>query len=453
MTVAKRLTEKMCARAKPRGDSTNWLYDTQTGLILAVRPSGAKSWHFKSVYPGHTQQTRRQLGNYPALSLVDARLRAAEWHALVRQGIDPAAVEAEKAATLEQERRQKALHDSHTFGAFAEKYICERRNRRAAVDAREIRRMLIAPWADRPLHEITPRDVRDLITKLRLRAPYDARNAWTHLVGIFKAAVHEELLVAAPTASVDKKLLFKDAKIGPRQRVLNDDELFAFWRTAGRLGFPYRPYFRLLLLLGVRVNELARARWREFHPQLRKHLREAVKAKHYNWQTVPAAVKTWTIPRERAKSDREHVVPLANDALEILASLPHFSGGDYVFSMSDGRAPINGLSKYAAKLDAGMLLTLKAAARARGEDPRTVTLPAFVLHDLRRCVRTGLASLRIPEHVSELVLGHARRGLPGVYDQHSYAAEIREALEAWAARVRTLVTPAPDNVVAFQAKS
>jgi integrase len=160
-----------------------------------------------------------------------------------------------------------------------------------------------------------------------------------------------------------------------------------------------------------------------------------------------------TIPRQRAKSDREHVVPLANDALEILATLPHFSGGDYVFSMSDGRAPINGLSKYVAKLDAGMLLTLKAAARARGEEHGAVTLPNFVLHDLRRCVRTGLARQRIPEHVAELVLGHARRGLPGVYDQHSYAAEIREALETWAARVRALITPAPDNVLAFQAKS
>jgi integrase len=450
--VAKRLTEKMVQRAKPRGDTMNWLYDTQVGLLLAVRPSGQKSWYFKSIYPGHTQQARRQLGTYPALSLVDARLRAAEWYSLVRQGIDPATVEAAKARAQDEERMARALADSRTFGSFAERYIRERTNRRAVVDAREIRRMLIAEWADKPLHEITPRDVRELITRLRLRAPFDARNAWTHLVGIFKAAVHEEILVAAPTASVDKKLLFKDANIAPRQRVLNDIETAAFWRAAGRLGYPYGPYFRLLLLLGVRVNELARARWTEFHPQLRKHLREAAKAKHYNWAGVPVSVKTWTIPRQRAKSDRDHVVPLADDALEIFASLPHFSGGDYVFSMREGRAPINGLSKYKKRLDARMLLTLKAAARARGEDPATITLPSYVLHDLRRCVRTGFARARIPEHVAELALGHARRGLPGIYDQHSYQTEIREALEAWAARVRELVTPPPtaplaDNVL------
>lgn len=457
--MAKRLTEKMVARAKPHADSTNWLYDTQTGLILAIRPSGQKSWYFKSIFPGHAQQARRQLGVYPALGLLAARTKAAQWHALVRQGIDPVDVEAEKAAALEQERRQKALQDSRTFGAYAEKYICERTNRRAAVDAREIRRMLIAAWADRPLCDISPRDVRELITRLRLRAPYDARNAWSHCVGIFKSAVHEELLVASPTASVDKKLLFKDARIAPRQRVLTDTELAAFWRAAGRLGWPYGPYFRLLLLLGVRVNELARARWSEFHPQLRKHLREAAKAKAYNWRGVPASVKTWTIPRERVKSDRAHVVPLADDVLEILGSLPHFSGGEYVFSMSDGRAPVNGLSKYKARLAVRMRMALKAAARVRGEDTRTVTLPAFVLHDLRRCVRTGLASLRIPENVSELALGHARRGLPGVYDQHSYETEIREALEAWAARVRSIVSPlspAPtssDNVVKLRAQS
>ena len=151
-------------------------------------------------------------------------------------------------------------------------------------------------------------------------------------------------------------------------------------------------------------------------------------------------------------------MPLADDVLAILATLPHFNGGDFVFSMSGGRSPINGLSKYKTRLDRRMLLSLKAAARARGEDPATITLPPFVLHDLRRCVRTGLASLRIPEHVSELVLGHARRGLPGVYDQHAYEAEIREALEAWAARVRTIVSPPPPalppaNVVKFAAKS
>ena len=256
--VPKQLTVKMLERSRPRGDRETWLHDTTRGLLFCVRPSGQKAWYFKTIYPQHSGQTRRLLGLYRdeqskqpgGLSLAEARAKASDWYTWVKQGLDPAAVEAEQQARAkDRERKAQALADSRTFGAFAEKYISERRNRRAVVDAREIRRMLIAAWADRPLHDITPRDVRELITRLRLRAPYDARNCWSHMTAIFKSAVHEELVAVSPCASVDKKLLFANAGIGPRQRVLNEMELAVFWRAAGRLGWPYGPYFRLLLLL------------------------------------------------------------------------------------------------------------------------------------------------------------------------------------------------------------
>jgi hypothetical protein len=163
------------------------------------------------------------------MSLSDARDKALKWKKWIAAGIDPR--EAEDA-----ERKAAAAKEANTFTAFAEKYISERKNRRAALDAREIRRNLIPDWGNTPLHEITARDVRELITVLKNRSPYEARNAWTHAVQIFKLAVHEELLEASPCASLDKKLLFKGAKITHRQRVLNDDEVAALWRAAGKLG-------------------------------------------------------------------------------------------------------------------------------------------------------------------------------------------------------------------------
>jgi hypothetical protein len=66
---------------------------------------------------------------------------------------------------------------------------------------------------------------------------------------------------------------------------------------------------------------------------------------------------------------------------------------------------------------------------------------------LRRTVRTRLASLRVPDTVAELVIGHARQGLAGVYDRHSYLEEKREALDLWAARLRDIVNPTPDNII------
>jgi integrase len=171
------------------------------------------------------------------------------------------------------------------------------------------------------------------------------------------------------------------------------------------------------LLTGVRLNELLGARWREFD-------REA---------------KTWTIPAERFKSNSQHIVPLSDDALQVLATLPQFTSGDFLFTTEFGRKPISsggvGGAKY--RLDRHM-------RDALGE------LVPFVSHDLRRTVRTRLSAL-VPEHVAELVIGHARKGIARVYDAHKYHDEKREALAKWAMLLRSIIDPPPANVVPLRA--
>jgi integrase len=75
------------------------------------------------------------------------------------------------------------------------------------------------------------------------------------------------------------------------------------------------------------------------------------------------------------------------------------------------------------------------------------TLPDFVNHDIRRTVRTHLSALRIGEEVREAVLAHVRPGIKGVYDQHLYLEEKREALTLWNARLRSIVEPPTNNVI------
>ena len=75
-------------------------------------------------------------------------------------------------------------------------------------------------------------------------------------------------------------------------------------------------------------------------------------------------------------------------------------------------------------------------------------LPAWSNHDVRRTVRSGLSRLKIAEEARE---AHARPGIKGVYDLYDYLDEKREALELWAARVRSLIELRPDNVVMLKA--
>ena len=195
-------------------------------------------------------------------------------------------------------------------------------------------------------------------------------------------------------------------------------EIAALYRAAKRLGYPYGPVFLLLLLTGQRKSEIAEARWGE----------------------IDLAGRLLIIPPARMKGDAPHVVPLADDALAVLAELPRFARGDYLFSTAGGENPVNGFSKAKARLD-------KLMREELGE------LAPFVIHDIRRTVRTGLSALPVPDLVRELVIAHAKPGLHKVYDQYAYLPERRHALELWAMRVRYIVEPSPDKVVPLRPKA
>jgi integrase len=139
------------------------------------------------------------------------------------------------------------------------------------------------------------------------------------------------------------------------------------------------------------------------------------------------------------KAGAAHVVPLTGPVIELLQALPRFAQGDYVFTTTLGSKPVNGFSKGKARLDKKMRVVM----------PK---LEPWVLHDIRRTMRTGLSALPVPDLVRELVIGHSQKGLHRIYDQHAYLDEKRSALELWAQRLREILEPAPANVVRLRAR-
>jgi integrase len=293
----------------------------------------------------------------------------------------------------------------------AEAWLAEevKAQRRAAHVAREMRREFIPLWGTRPVTEITALDVRDVIKGKAATAPAQARNLLGHMYRLFAWAVaqHTYGLAANPVATLKPTKLVGRKVI--RQRVLTDDELRSLWAAATKLDYPFGPLLQLLVLTGQRRNEIAGARWREF--DLTKRL--------------------WTIPPERMKANAVHVVPLVDEVCMLLATLPRFKHGDYVFSTAFGAKPVAGFSGFKEQLD-----RLMGAA---------LTEP-FVLHDIRRSMRTHLSALPITDMVRELVIAHAQPRLHKVYDQHAYLDEKRHALELWAARLQMIVNPPPTTV-------
>jgi integrase len=392
------------------------------GLAVRVTDKGTRTFVLVARFPGRNNPTRRALGEYGELSLEKARRKARDWLELIQRGIDP---------RTERERSQRAerVRQQNSFRAVAEDFIKEKlpSERKGREVERDIRREFLPAWGKLPITDITPQDVREVIKAVRDRgAPYQAHNLLTTARRLFAWAIDQQAygLESSPCDRLKPKAIIGKKLF--RTRILDDDELRAFWRATRRLGYPYSELFRMLALTGQRKSEVAEARWSEFN--LDK--------------------KLWVIPAARMKADAPHSVPLSDDLIAILKSLPRFKKGDHLFSTSFGAKPVNGFSKAKERLDKRMLCSWRALARVRGDDRRKAQIEPWVIHDIRRTMRTGLSALPIPDLIRELVIAHTKPGLHKVYDQHAYLDEKRRALELWAARLSAIVTrAAPANVL------
>lgn len=383
-------------------------WDTKVpGFGVRVTDRGSKSYVLYARFPPQRSPARRALGDADKLGLAAARKMAREWLDLIEQGKDPAAIAHKD--RLAQQRTART-----TFAKVAEDWLKDAvlgKQRKAEEVARDTRRMLVARWGSKPVTDVTALDVRDLIKEVKASAPAQARNMLGYAKRLFDWAIAQEVYDLDQNPA--EKLRPKDiiGKKVVRQRVLDDPELRALWHASSKLEYPYGPLFRMLALTGQRKSEVAEAHWREF--DLDKRL--------------------WTIPAARMKSDAAHVVPLTDDVIAILEDLPRFKKGDFLFSTTFGAKPVNGFSKCKVRLDKAMRVELG-------------TLEPFVIHDIRRTMRTHLSALPIPDRVREMVIAHAQPGLHKVYDQHSYLDEKRRALDLWANRLSTIVSP-QTNVV------
>ncbi len=301
-----------------------------------------------------------------------------------------------------------------TFGAIADKYIeteCPGLVRGAEVKS-AIERGLIPRIGDVPIVDLRKRHVRGLTDALVAKGkPGAAYKVYETAKRIMNWALEyydedEIEIEVSPWANLKPPV-----KKTPRSRALKDAEMKALWPAWDMAGYPFGPMLKLLLLTGQRRSEVAGLAWGE----------------------VDLEKAEWVIPAERSKSRREHIVPLSDMAVAILEGLPHFNGGDFIFSTTSGRVPVSGFSK----------------AKSRADTSSGIA--AWRIHDLRRTCRTRLAELGVPEIVSERVLNHAPRGLAAVYNVFEYREEKRDALQRWANRLRDLTAPPPPNVVKMKA--
>jgi integrase len=390
-------------------------YPDRDGLVLRVSAKGTKTWAVSYRVRGRGDaagervarlagdKRRLTLGDYPTIGLSEARAKAAEVKRLARAGVDAG-----------DSVRDGAGAGVPTVVDLIDRYSTEHLQRnglRAASNAEKQLRLHVAPaWGPRTVASIERGDLVRLIEEVRVRRTVEVRDGdrilrrtrggpgaaaeirkWTR--AMFQFAMDAGLRPDNPFADVRNR-----DRQRRRERVLSMEELRAVSDSAGDMGYPWGPWYRLILLTGDRRSEWARARW--------------------DWLT--ANLTRLEIPASEYKTAKSQVVPLSAQAQAIIASLPRGEAGPYLFSSDGGARAVSGFSKAKARLD-------RLIADRLGRP-----LPPWVVHDLRRSMATHMERIGIEPHIIEVCLGHSLKGVAGIYRQYGYLPEKAHALQAWA---------------------
>lgn len=370
------------------------------------------------------------LGAYPALSLSDAREKAAEAKAKAKAGEDPSdRVKTERQALVDNSRNTFLLVRTE----FLEKYRGRGNKRPAPSTLAEMTRVLgsrdFQDWNERPLASITRRDILAALDIIVARgAETLANRTLAYLKLLFAWAVQREIIEADPCSTIKKP----GAEVS-RDRVLTASELRLIWKATEASDSQFGQIIRLLMLTGCRLREVSELPWAEI--DLQKSI--------------------WNLPGKRTKNGRDHVVPLTQAMLEILdarkvAQKALVSNGQpmpkLVFTTT-GTTPFSGFSRGKSLLDVRIHRFL---ADQSPDDGESAEMPPWRPHDLRRSVATHMAEeLRIPPHVIEACLNHVsgtKAGVAGVYNRALHLDERREALQRWSDHVLELTGANAEDV-------
>ncbi|EPK4721978.1 tyrosine-type recombinase/integrase [Klebsiella oxytoca] len=297
------LTDLEIRRAKP-AEKTYTKADCN-GLSLQIEPNGSKGWRFRYRFEGKAKML--SLGTYPKVSLSEARRRRDEAQDLLATGINPS-----------DSRKEKKLAQQDRLGNTFEAIAREWYQRRYDLWAESYRTEMIATFekdvfphiGHRPIDSITPMELMAVLTRLEKRGATEKMRKVRQRCGeVWKYAIATGRALSNPAPDLASVMMPHKKEHYAHLEVSELSDFFTVLQAyTGNI--LVKLAMRLLILTGTRPGELRKAEWSEF--DFENNL--------------------WSIPEERMKMRRPHLVPLSRQALAILEELKTMTSGyQYVF--------------------------------------------------------------------------------------------------------------------------
>lgn len=384
------LTDIVCKKSKPK--DKQYKISDERGLFLCIMPTGGKLWRYK--YRIDRKEKTLSIGSYPEITLAEAREKHRIAHKQVFEGIDPQAVKQEK-------KRIRQEEASNTFEVIAREWYEMKKSEWSDVNAKTVigrlEKDVFPIIGEIPIKLITHKMLLDLASSVKERGAHElAKRIIQMSRHIFQYAIITGR--ADKNIAEDLKGMVK-AKPKGHFAAIEANELPQFISDLRnhKANLKHETYLAVnfMMLTFVRTGEMIKAEWHE----------------------IDFNEKIWLIPAKRMKMDKDHLVPLSDQAIAILKVLRELHNHPrYIFPSRNNRN--NHMSNNTVLM---ALRRMGYGGKMTGHGFRSLAMSAI------------MEKLGYRHEVPDAQLAHAKRGdVARAYDRAKFLEERTRMMQDWA---------------------
>lgn len=378
------------------------------GFGVRVYNSGTRVFYHAYTFDG--KRRFLNLGEYPTVSLADARKRYNASKKKIDDGIDPLL---EKDAAKAERKRTPFVSD------FVDEFIkiyAKEHNRGWKEIERALKSEIVPRWGKRKMTDIKRRDLILVLDEIKERgAPVMANRVLAYTRKMFSWAIDRAVLEVHPFL-----MMKRPNKEETRERVLSEAEIKLFWNNLGdcKMSDKIKRALKLILVTGQRPGEVIGMHRNEING---------------DW---------WEIPAERSKNKQPHRVFLTTTAKQLIGDATGFIFESPVHPANPlGSPPDPGKSYEVRTMTSDIKANLPHTPESKVLDK--LKIPHFTPHDLRRTAATQWAEMEISGDMIDRLQNHItkqKQGVGHIYNRYSYNKEKQMVLEQWERKLNSIVS-------------